>query len=848
MLRQPRAGGRFVRGLRGRLAANERDGLLRAVRHARDPRSHAQPAAPPLSVWPARIAGTGKTLPVPAALSLPPLSPATLASTPLPTTKLPSSKPPPAKSASATPAPARNARLPYLPGLDGLRALAVIAVVLYHAGIDFMPAGFLGVEIFFVVSGYLITSLLLAERSARGSVSLKHFWARRARRLLPALFLLVAAVLTYFTIFLPDEVASIRGDALASVGYIANWAFIVQDTSYFEQVGRPSPLLHLWSLAIEEQFYLLWPLIFIGLTWLGGRRLLLPAIVLGAIASTWLMAALYQPFGDVSRIYYGTDTRSAGLLIGAALAVVWGAGALPSPRAGVAAWLWRASGLGSALRWSLDVAGLAALGGLVYIVVTWSEFQQSLYQGGFALVSVLTVVVIAATVAPGGLLGRALGVAPLRWIGLRSYAIYLWHWPIFVITRPDLDVSMGDTELLLFRLALTLLLAELSYRLVETPVRRGALGRIWSRLRDQERPRLRRELQRGALVFPALGGAIALAFVVAAAQPAAPPSFIPTERVSTIAPAAASAPLRTQAAPLDDSTLTDGAHAVLQRIPPAPGALTTSPASSTIERLGAASVSTIAPPTGVPAASAPPTGSPATTLASPPPPPGSISARFGVGLGIAAPDPGADQQDAESSQLRTAAVDLDAPSPNGPDPALRLDGEEEVGRILASTPVLRPPPPPPPPPFTAVGDSVMLGAAPQLQATFGAIGTDAEVSRHVDPAIALLRGYNDAGLLADTIILHLGNNGPLYPEQFQAIMELLHDRTVFFVNVRVPRQWQDWNNGILRDGVAQYSNAILIDWYAASDDSPEIFWDDGYHLRPDGAQRYTDLIAAAVLG
>ena len=469
-----------------------------------------------------------------------------------------------------------------------------------------MPAGFLGVEIFFVVSGYLITSLLLAERSARGSVSLKHFWARRARRLLPAPFLLVAAVLTYFTIFLPDEVASIRGDALASVGYIANWAFIVPDTSYFEQVGRPSPLLHLWSLAIEEQFYLLWPLIFIGLTWLGGRRLLLPAIVLGAIASTWLMAALYQPFGDVSRIYYGTDTRSAGLLIGAALAVVWGAGALPSPRAGVAAWLWRASGLGSALRWSLDVAGLASLGGLVYIVVTWSEFQQSLYQGGFALVSVLTVVVIAATVAPGGVLGRALGVAPLRWIGLRSYAIYLWHWPIFVITRPDLDVSMGDTELLLFRLALTLLLAELSYRLVETPVRRGALGRIWSRLRDQERPRLRRELQRGALVFPALGGAIALAFVVAAAQPAAPPSFIPTERVSTIAPAAASAPLRTQAAPLDDSTLTDGAHAVLQRIPPAPGALTTSPASSTIERLGAASVSTIAPPTGLPAASAPP--------------------------------------------------------------------------------------------------------------------------------------------------------------------------------------------------------------------------------------------------
>ena len=182
--------------------------------------------------------------------------------------------PPPALAAVTTPASRASLRpsgLPYLAGLDGLRALAVIAVVLYHAGVDFVPAGFLGVEIFFVISGYLITSLLLSEHAATSAVSLRRFWMRRARRLLPAVGLLVAAVLTYFAIFLPGEVAMVRGDALAAVLYVSNWAFILGDTPYFEQVGRPSPLLHLWSLAIEEQFYVVWPLLFVGLMALRGR-------------------------------------------------------------------------------------------------------------------------------------------------------------------------------------------------------------------------------------------------------------------------------------------------------------------------------------------------------------------------------------------------------------------------------------------------------------------------------------------------------------------------------------------------------------------------------------------------
>ena len=217
--------------------------------------------------------------------------------------------------------------MPYLPGLDGLRALAVVAVLLYHAGLPWIPGGFLGVEVFFVLSGYLITALLLTEWRRLGRVDLKAFWWRRARRLLPALYLVLIATLAYAVVFLPGEVAGLRGDVLAALGYVTNWYLVFGHESYFEAVGRPSLLKHLWSLAVEEQFYLFWPLVF----WLGvsfgatrwrTRRLLFVALA-GAAAAALLMANLYRPEVDPSRLYFGTDTRVTGLLVGAALAFVW---------------------------------------------------------------------------------------------------------------------------------------------------------------------------------------------------------------------------------------------------------------------------------------------------------------------------------------------------------------------------------------------------------------------------------------------------------------------------------------------------------------------------------------------
>ncbi|HZY57384.1 MAG TPA: acyltransferase family protein, partial [Rubrobacteraceae bacterium] len=433
-------------------------------------------------------------------------------------------------------------RLPYLPGIDGLRALAVIAVLLYHAQLHWLPGGFLGVDIFFVISGYLIASLLLAEWRQRGRIDLKAFWLGRARRLLPALYLLLAVTLAFAVVFLPGEVARLRSDALAAFGYVTNWYLMLGQQSYFETIGRPSLLQHLWSLAVEEQFYLLWPLLFAAgmarLRWLRRRvpvtdamtrwrsRRVLIAVIAGAAASAVLMATLYRPDVDPSRIYYGTDTRATALLVGVALAFVWAPGQS-----------WRRTGWNVPLL--LDVAGLAALGGLLFFCLWLDESQPLLFRGGFALVALTTAALIMVLVHPGArLMAGLLGQQPLRWIGLRSYSIYLWHWPVFMVTRPELDVPIAGLPLLALQLGATVVLADLSYRFVETPIRRGALGRAWRALREA---RGARRWQLGARWAGAVGTSVAFCMVLGLAlvhaQPSAPPSYLSVEAIHTEASA-----------------------------------------------------------------------------------------------------------------------------------------------------------------------------------------------------------------------------------------------------------------------------------------------------------------------
>jgi peptidoglycan/LPS O-acetylase OafA/YrhL len=386
--------------------------------------------------------------------------------------------------------------LGYRPGLDGLRAIAVLGVFLYHArphadGNPYLPGGFLGVDLFFVLSGFLITSLLLVEWDAGNRIDLRRFWLRRAKRLLPAMVVVVLSALVLASIFARDDLAKTRGDAVSSLFYYTNWHLIVANHSYFNLTGRPSLLNHLWSLAVEEQFYVIWPLLLVpGLVLLGRKRL--PFLVIAGIAgSAILMWLLYNPHGDPSRVYYGTDTRAFLLLTGILLALVWPAFER----------LRRAVPL-------LELLGIAALVTTVLLFRQMSDFNPTLYRGGDLAAAFCFAVLIAAVAHPLTGIGQALGVAPLRWIGERSYGIYLWHWPVVALMRPGVDISWTGPGVIVAQAAIVLAAATLSYRYVEQPIRTGSLQR-----RLAQRPRrLRFELVGAGAM--GLVAAFAILFVV----------------------------------------------------------------------------------------------------------------------------------------------------------------------------------------------------------------------------------------------------------------------------------------------------------------------------------------------
>lgn len=606
--------------------------------------------------------------------------------------------------------PARLPRVGYIPALDGLRALAVVAVILYHGGVDWMPGGFLGVDVFFVISGYLITSLLLRDWREEGRIRFGRFYLRRARRLLPALFLMLVVVALYAILFLPDTVSQLRGQTIAAIFYVENWYLIYEKVSYFIAVGRPSMLQHVWSLAVEEQFYLIWPLVFSFLLarWGKQRDRLVAVVIAMAIASALLMAVLYKPYTDPSRVYFGTDTRASTMLIGTALAIVW------TP------WrLTRRTGRTAPL--ALDLMAFVGFAGVLWFFLNAGEFDNWMYRGGFVLVALFSALLIAATVHPAARLSAAVfGQRVFVWVGVRSYSIYLWHWPIFVITRPHADVPFTGVPLLVFRTALTFVFATLSYRYVEQPFRSGAVGRWLAELRSARGAR-RQELGRrfGILAGSSVAAVLVIGAGFASAGPAPRPEGAPDVEAVALRPIASS-------------------------------------------------LSGVTDPTSTP------------------------------------------------PEATTTTVGIPSFLP---------------GHV------------------TAIGDSVMLGAATTLQQTLGPERTYifAEVSLQFGAGVDRIQQLRAAGELGEEVVVQLGNNGTVDPDDFARMLESLRDaKKVVVLNVRVPRPWEGQVNEVLAEGVKRYRNAVLVDWNAAGNAHPEFFWDDGIHLRPEGAQFYARLVAEQV--
>jgi peptidoglycan/LPS O-acetylase OafA/YrhL len=399
--------------------------------------------------------------------------------------------------------------MPSLPAIDGLRAVAVTAVLLYHLPEAWLPGGFLGVDVFFVISGFLITSILTAEAQRTGRIGLGHFWLRRARRLLPALFCMLVVVVAVSAIFARDALSLLASDLPAVFGYFTNWWLIFHHVSYFQSVGRPPLVLHLWSLAVEEQFYLVWPVITFLIVRRSGRTTLIGWVALvGAIASSLWMAVLFQASGDPSRVYFGTDSHAGGLLLGAALAI-----AFPP---------WnRSSAVRASASRFLGAVGIASFIGLVALMTSLNQFGTFTYRGGIQLATVLTAVIILVVTHPALRSARILATPTLQWIGKRSYAIYLWHWPIFELTRPDIDVSFSGWPLTVFRLLIVAVASDLSYRFVEQPFRTGvaqtALRQLWGRRR---------------FVTLATGSALVLLLAVLTVELVTAPAIVPPQNLA----------------------------------------------------------------------------------------------------------------------------------------------------------------------------------------------------------------------------------------------------------------------------------------------------------------------------
>jgi peptidoglycan/LPS O-acetylase OafA/YrhL len=711
---------------------------------------------------------------------------------------------------------ARISRVPYLPGLDGMRALAVIAVMIYHANSTWLPGGFLGVEMFFVISGYLITLLLIAEREKNYRISLVGFWKRRARRLLPALFVLMLLVTLYTAIFERSAVGQLRGDVIGGFFYGSNWYQLFVGLGYTAAFDF-APLRHLWSLAVEEQFYVLWPLVMVALLGRKGTRKVADVsrwLFVAAVVIAIVTALLYHPgvIGDPSEtpeaywfigdrpiskldfLYIGTFSRASGILLGAGFAMLW------RPYAVMRSPLRTTGSLFDALA-LLALAGFVWMCWNIYLVGPSGAADARLFRGGMFVASVLTVVMIAAVSHPGARSNKVIGNPVLVWIGVRSYGLYLYHWPIYQAIRKLAGNKLSVSEFVL-AMVLTVLVTEVSFRLIETPIRTGTFMEMVRRARWSHTPTPRR----------ILAGSVAVVAVF---------SLFAGVSLAT--------------AELQQNEIADGFD----------------DNQDSITDLGATDASvpnqSSLPAVSVPASTAPPTTIPPTTI-SPTTIPAITVAATTVPL-VEGETPPAPTNPPVTVPPTTAAPVSGTTVPPAPDPAPEpaLTSLGVVTDAATITPLAVPEPGNGEFKLIGFGDSVMLGSAEELAAR--GFTVDAVQSRQFSAALPQLQAISDNGFLGSAVVVHLGTNGSFPQASLDQMMGILVDvPIVVFVTGKADRGWIAGNNDKLRALPGIYSNVTVIDWEVLGPQcAGDCFYDDNIHLNGNGQTYYADLIAQ-VLG
>lgn len=650
------------------------------------------------------------------------------------------------RSRSIDPATVRDSR-PTAPqaasrrvaGLDGLRVIAILGIVLYHANPTWIPGGFFGVTVFFVITGYLFTLSVQREIARSGSIEYGRLIVKRAVRLWPTMLAVVGVTVILSAIRAPYLLPKIQADALPALLFFENIFYIVRNVSYFAAAGAPSPLTHFWYLGVVMQFYIVWPLVVLLFSRvLPSRRNACIAVCILILASSIAMWLRFDPTADTARIYYGPDTRAAELLAGALLAIATGGRGLRLERLVPAL---RERGVSAV---TYDLIAFVSLLVIVVMMFVFNGYSHFVYRGGILIAAILAALLVGCVSRPNHtIVGRVLGVPLLAEAGKRGYALYLWHYPLFIILNPASDTTPLPWWGWVLEFALIGVLSELSYQFLEkTPARPLSPIPTFAGPRDARSQRgvSHSRLTRGLLAQPlprlvmegvGVVAVIVLMFVPLNAETANTPQAVAVGQESALTSQAKSLESYDESGTYFAGTAFDGAF----------------------------------------------------------------------------------------SSINNVSYDVDTET-----------GATDAKVIL-------------------VGDSVPAGAVNQFNTIFPNGYIDAVVGRQIYEGPDVYAQDVAAGHDGDVVVWSLGDNGVATEDQVRALIEAVDPgKRVYLVTARVPLALQDINNSLFKQVAAEYDNCEVIDWYETSAGHDEYFWDDGTHLRPEGADAYVLMLRAAITG